>query len=749
MSENKLMSLYDSVKPTSGKTITVENYIGFVQHGANQDLVLKARAIKAKGDEKAYIAIKKTSKVVTGSCTISDGKPKTESNIETMNGLIVIDVDDDQVTKDKRRAIKNDKYTYIMHESFGGGGNYCVFIKIDSERFLDSFHGISDYYYQMFGITIDQSCKNKNRLRYLSYDPDIYVNEKSNKFIPKDVKRFREIPKREVEYVFHKDDFDAVLEQIRDRNIDLCQEDYFRYVRIGMAFANEFGESGRDKFHFVCQFGGKYNQKTADRDYNGFLKSNDGRCQIGTFYYYCKESGIEIYTDRTKAIINRVKISKSQGVPTVDSIVQNLNVINRIEPTKDDLALIDALIKSPIDFSRKANESLTEIEQLANFIVDSFNPTEDAISLRRYINGKPQDRDSFNDIYLACKKHLPFKLQKGDVEAILYSSYTKTHNTLQKFLRDQEIAQGDETIREYIQCIEPFSEYNLWAFKKWIVSAIHNWVSDYNEKNVSPLTLVLTGNQHGSGKTSFFRNLLPDDLGRYFVEGKINAENKDTIFLLATSLMVIDDEFGGKAFKDEKEYKSISDTNWITQRRPYGKDIETFKRRAILGGSSNELDILKDVTGNRRILPIKVEKINYDKMVSINTSRLIMEAYNLYKDGFQWQIFSIEDMEYIKENSSESQVVLPVEELFFKYFRLEKDTYFTEERIMNQGDLLDFLIANSKMNPTKFDLKDVVVKNKMKYGSHRVAGEEGVKKGFKLYMRPANGYNVEPEEYPF
>ena len=115
MSGSKLMSFYDSVKPTSGKTITVENYIGFVQHGANQDLVLKARAIKAKGDEKAYIAIKKTSKVVTGSCTISDGKPKTESNIETMNGLIVIDVDDDQVTEDKRRAIKNDKYTYIMH----------------------------------------------------------------------------------------------------------------------------------------------------------------------------------------------------------------------------------------------------------------------------------------------------------------------------------------------------------------------------------------------------------------------------------------------------------------------------------------------------------------------------------------------------------------------------------------------------------------------------------------------------------
>lgn len=744
------MSLFDSMKSSKGKTVSIENYIGFIEHGANQDLVLQARAKKESGDLDAYKAIKSKSKAVTGSCTISDGKSKTESNIETMNGLIVIDVDDDQITPDKLIAIRNDRHTFIMHESFGGGGNYCVFIKINSDRFLDSFHGISEYYYSMFGVVIDQSCKNKNRLRFLSYDPDIYVNHKSNKFIPKEVKRFREIPKEHTEYIFHKDDFDEVLSQIRDRSIDLCEEDYFRYVRIGMAFANELGESGRDKFHFVCQYGGKYNEKTADRDYSGFIKSTDGRCRIGTFYYYCKQAGIEIYTEKTKAIINRVKVSKAQGNPTVDSVVQNLTVINRIEPNEDDLKLIEALISSPIDFSRRANESLTEIEQLGNFIVDTFSPTEDEITHIRYINGQRQKRDHFNDIYISCKRNLSFKVQKSDVEAILYSSYTKVSNGLKKFFKTNDSRSGDETIREYISCVHPFNEYNVWAFKKWIVSAIHNWNADFNDKIVSPLTLVLTGQQHGTGKTTYLRNLMPESLSHYVVEGKVSGDDKDSKYLLASSLMVIDDEFGGKAFKDDKEYKSISDTNIITQRRPYGKDIESFKRRAILCGTSNEMDVLKDVTGNRRILPIKIEKIDFDKAMKVNTENLIMEALNLYNEGFEWQIYSLKDIQYIKDNSTENEVILPVEDLFFKYFRIEKDIYFNVETIMNQGDLLDFLISNSRMNPTKYDLKDVIVKNKLRYGSHRVPGDGEVKKGYRLFMRPSHeAYNDQASDFPF
>ena len=242
----------------------------------------------------------------------------------------------------------------------------------------------------------------------------------------------------------------------------------------------------------------------------------------------------------------------------------------------------------------------------------------------------------------------------------------------------------------------------------------------------------MTGQKHGTGKTSFLRNCLPDDLQRYFVEGKINAQDKDSQYLLGSSLMVLDDEFGGKAFKDVKEYKAISDVNIITQRRPYASTVSTFKRRAILCGTSNETDILKDVTGNRRILPISVQKIRFDEMISIDKTELIMEAYHLYKSGFEWKIYSEADIEYLAQNTVENNAVLPFEEIFFNTFGLEKVTKYDKEVIMTQGDLLEWFHKNTVLKPTKYELKEIFTKNKMTYSAHWFEGK--TKKGYKLYI---------------
>ena len=72
----------------------------------------------------------------------------------------------------------------MSHRSFGGDGLF-VFVKINPNKFLESFNEIGQYYWDNFNIMIDQSCKNKNRLRFLSYDPYLFHNEKALKFIAK------------------------------------------------------------------------------------------------------------------------------------------------------------------------------------------------------------------------------------------------------------------------------------------------------------------------------------------------------------------------------------------------------------------------------------------------------------------------------------------------------------------------------------------------------------------------------------
>ena len=721
-------SLYKNVYEKENSELSIENYIGFIVHGANQDLVLKARAIRQQGNIDEYKKIKNTSTAITGSCTFHSGKEKTANNIKELNGLIILDIDH-EISDEQYHSIKNDKYTFIVHQSFNGFG-YCVFVKINSEKFEDSFHGLSEYYFNNFDITIDQACKNRNRLRYISYDPNLYHNPKSNKFIPKNTKKF--IEPKNTSFIYVEDDFQNVLQQIKDRSIDLCQEDYFYYVRIGMSLASKFGESGFEYFDFICSFGGKYNQKRCEKDYKGFCR-NQSKITIGTFYYYCKQAGISIYSEKTTKIIERVKTAKIQGNPTVDAIVSNLKVANEIEANENDKLLIKELIESNLDFSKEIDSNLTEIEKLEKFVIDNFQPKIDVITNITYILDNVHLTDTeVNDIYLSAKKNLDFNVSKDDIRSVLNSNRISKINVLNDFLKDNK---GDYTgvIEEYAKCVYPQSDYNVWAFKKWIVGALHNWTASKDEKLVCPLTFVLTGQQHGTGKTSFLRNIMPKELDKYLVEGKINGHDKDPTYTLCNSLMILDDEFGGKAFKDVKEYKSISDINIVTQRRPYERESKTYKRRAILCGTTNEIDILKDVTGNRRILPVNVEKIDYEKVLSINKTHLIIEAYNLLKSGFDWIIRTEEDIEYLKINSEVNENIYPIEEIFFDHFQLEKKHGYVNERIMNQGEILEHMNKFSLLKPTKYDIKEIFVKNKIVYQNYKTYN--GQKKGVRLYIK--------------
>lgn len=734
MATKALMSYYKDQFAKEKKEIDIENYIGFVQHGSNQDLVLKARAIKQKGDEEKYKKLKNTSIVVTGSAIMNDGA-KTANNIKSLNGLIVIDVDG-QINED----LKNDEYTYIYHKSFGGDG-LCIFVRINPDKFEDSFDGLADYYHKNYNVTIDQSCKNRNRLRYLSYDPDIFVNDKAKKFIAKEVKKF--LAPKETNFIYTKSDFDFILEQIKERNIDLCNEDYHTYIRIGLSLFDKFGIAGEETFHFICQFGNKYNREKTSKDWKGLCKNSTGKVKIGTFYYYCKQANIQIYSEKTKNIISRVKISKDQGNPTVESVAKNLLAAHDITINDEDEQLIKELIESKIDYSKELNFEKTEIEILEDFIINTYEPKIDLITNTTYILNEVVLTDTeVNDMYLAAKKSFDFNVPINDVRSILNSNKVTKTNVLTDFLNANK-SNPTGVIEQYAKCIYPQSEYNVWAFRKWIVGALHNWTSSHKEKLVCPLTLVLTGQKHGTGKTSFLRNIMPKELDKYIVEAKINGHDKDSMYTLCNSLLVLDDEFGGKAFKDVKEYKAISDMNIITQRRPYEREAKTFKRRAILCGTTNEIDILKDVTGNRRILPISVDKVDYDRMLEIDKTSLIIEAYNLLQGGFEWILRTEEEIEYLKQNASHNETVLPIEEIFFKHFSTSQTINHCFEKVWNQGEILEYLNFHSILKPTKYDLKEVLTKNKLEYKLYRV--DFGVKKGILLWSNEGQNAKIDTE----
>lgn len=707
-------SLYQNIKDTNKTDIELDSYIEIIKNGKYQDLVLTARSLKKEPSK--YKELKSKMPCITGSAVMNQGS-KVESNILELNGLIVIDIDED-VNLQLLNKINDDKYTFLSHRSFGGDG-LCVFIKINSNKFLESFNEIGQYYWDNFNIMIDQSCKNKNRLRFLSYDPYIHHNEKASKFIAKS----KIVKAKKQEYLFVNDDFGEVIEKLK--SIDLCQDDYKRYCDIGFAIGSKFGAAGLNYFKAVCQNGSKYNERDIEKHYKNFCKQ--GNITISTFYHYVKEEGIEVYSNLTKKTIATVALQKTQGTPTIESVKKHVTEVLKLDSPSDEL--IQNVIDSKIDF--KVDSEDTEVSQLKNFIIENYNPYRDSITNEIFINDKVLDDIKLNSIYFSAKNCLEFNVNKSDVRDMINSEATPTINLLNEFFSNRKYVSGN--IEKYANCIYPQNDYNIWAFKKWLVGSVHNWLSPHHETKVSPLTLVLCGQKQGTGKTSFFRNLLPKDLQKYLIEHRIDAKDKDSIYNLVKGLIVLDDEFGGLATKDVKDFKKIADANQIDIRLPYSAFYSKMKRKASLCGTSNESDVLKDVTGNRRILPINVERIDYDSMIKINTDDLWREVFDLWKSGFDWKIYSSNDVDFLNENTSSNIEIMPFEELFFNHYSFEYNSTFSERVILNKGEVLNSLTAKLLVKPTKYDIKDIFTKNKLEYRVHRVNGE--LKKGFELYEK--------------
>lgn len=708
------MSMYNNRTSTEKVDISILEYCEMVQKGKVQDQILKARI--NKGNKEEYTKIKSGLPCVTGSAIMNQGS-KQATNIFEMNGLIVIDIDV-EVDFDLLNKINQNVYTFISHRSVSGDG-LCVFIKINPNKFLESFQDLAQYYWDNFNIVIDESCKNKNRLRYLSYDPSLYKNENSKKFISKT--KIKKEPKKE-NFIFVQNDFTAIIDKIRD--IDICQDDYDRYTKIGFAIGSQFGMQGLDYFKAICQSGSKYDPKNIEKHYKNFCKP--GKITIATFYHYVKEAGIEIYSDNTKAIIKSVNVQKAQGTATLESVKKQLKAL-KIDSNDD---LIQNLIDSDVVYN--VQEDGSSMAKLEAFIVENYAPKRNTITNEIKIDDVVIDDHKLNSIYKTACKVLDFSVSKSDVRDIINSDSTQDFNPLNAFFADKNYTAGQ--IEKYINCVEPQSEYNKWAFKKWVVGCVHNWMSPLNETKVSPLTLVLCGKKQGTGKTSFFRNLLPENLAEYLIEKKIDPNEKDSMFNLAKGLICFDDEFGGLGSKDVKDFKRVADTNWIDIRLPYSAYYTKIKRKAGICGTTNEANILKDVTGNRRLLPINVERIDYEVMIGIDTESLWREAFDLWRSNdFDWKIYTSEDLSYLNANTIVNVDINPIEELFFNFFSLVENDVYCNSVVFNQGEILDYLNKFTSTKVSKFDIKDIFSKNNIEYSSHRFNGF--VKKGVRLFTK--------------
>lgn len=135
--------------------------------------------------------------------------------------------------------------------------------------------------------------------------------------------------------------------------------------------------------------------------------------------------------------------------------------------------------------------------------------------------------------------------------------------------------------------------------------------------------LVLEGPQ-GVLKSTLFRVL-----GReWFADSlKLGTDPKETIEQTRGVWIAECAELSGMGSREVEAVKAQVTTPVDRARMAYGRYTETVKRQFVMVGTTNDAQYLRDRTGNRRFLPVRVGKINIEALTQ-DVDQLWAEAYH-------------------------------------------------------------------------------------------------------------------------
>lgn len=691
------ISIFKNIWETkNGRSIPLDMFLENVREGKWQDIVLPIRAIREK---QARQDAKKKVPYVTISGIFSG---REDDKMTGHSGFIGIDIDDEDPNHVKE-LLGADRYVYAIFTSISGTGA-CVLFRINGEKHREAFAGISEYLYTTYNFVCDPTAVNPSRARYVSFDPHIHINERADKFTlyPKREKAHAKVP----EIVFVQNDFEMIVREICARRIDITGS-YHEWLRIAYGLADKFGEGGREYFHSISQFSHLYDYQKVDKQYSACMKrSASGRmATISTVYYLAKQAGIQIVSEKTKLISQTAYLAK-KGRRTQQDTVKLLQEAEGISP-KDSEEIVSQVFQNNVEV--RSEDSL--VDELEVWLRQNYDLRRNVIT--RYIEnaGKAMQTKDLNSIYIAGKK-LFEKLTYDLVEKLINSSFTPDYNPLLDFFERHKARKPKGVILSLFETIESdtglmgsefFPQYKEHFGTKWLVgmiSAIHGVHS--------PLMLVLSGSKQNTGKTEWWRRLLPSELrtpSDYYAESKLDA-GKDDDLLMTQKLLIMDDEMGGKSKKDEKRLKELLSKQTFSLREPYGRNNVDLQRLAVLGGTSNESEILSDPTGNRRIIPINVLSIDHAAYNKIDKIDLLMEAYWLYQDGFRWELSS-DDIKVLNANTGYFEQSSPEYDLLTRNFEKPKADNEPYACFMTATEIKSHLELRSgqKLNPTRLGME--------------------------------------------
>ena len=272
------------------------------------------------------------------------------------------------------------------------------------------------------------------------------------------------------------------------------------------------------------------------------------------------------------------------------------------------------------------------------------------------------------------------------LRTLLLSDFAPRYHPLEEFLEKAGPWDGvTDHIGNLAAMVHPAdgdtARFDL-CFRRWFVGMV---AAALDPKVVNHVILVLIGRQ-GCFKTSFFQNLLPPVLRRYYTS-KTNSQRltKDDLFTMTENLLVNFEEIDSMQRSELNQLKAMTTTLYVNERPAYGRNKVHLPHVASFCATGNNLQFLTDDTGNRRWLPFEVAAIDNPWTANIDYEGLYAQAKHLLDNGFRYW-YRDHEIEELNRANHRFETPNPARELILMYYRhpvgYEKGAYVTASQIV-------------------------------------------------------------------
>ena len=257
------------------------------------------RRIDRQANESEYRRAKDNILSFTPSC-VCKGKTGKAENVEHVNNLIAIDLDakdNEGVTLETMRT-KINSLPYVMYSSLsvGGKGMYALIAISESNKndFKAVFNALNEDF-KALGLTLDGSCVNVNRERYMSFDDNEYWNDKAEIYdkkisIPTQVHTHPSKVGENANKPLTAREYNKVRDMVKDIKANKIQvsKNHDDTLKIANAIATILGEEGRELLHIIRSQREGYDEYKTDKTFDYVLDHLDDKERYGLGFLISK-----------------------------------------------------------------------------------------------------------------------------------------------------------------------------------------------------------------------------------------------------------------------------------------------------------------------------------------------------------------------------------------------------------------------------------------------------------------------------